>query len=88
MSRAFSQIGENGAHGATLLWQGRNRFRAGEIIPVHLKPIASKSLNPDKGEHQIINGDNRAVMTSLLTDFRGGLTCAGSMSSTCTWPPL
>ena len=74
MSRAFSQIGENSATDATLLWQGRNRFLAEKIIPVRLKPIASKSLNPDKGDHQIIDGDNLAVMTSLLTDFRGGPT--------------
>ena len=74
MSRAFSQIGENSATDATLLWQGRNRFLAEKIIPVRLKPIASESLNPDKGDHQIIDGDNLAVMTSLLTDFRGGPT--------------
>ena len=74
MSRAFSQIGENSATDATLLWQGRNRFLAEKIIPVRLKPIASESLNPNKGDHQIIDGDNLAVMTSLLTDFRGGPT--------------
>ena len=74
MSRAFSQIGENSATDATLLWQGRNRFLAEKIIPVRLKPIACESLNPDKGDHQIIDGDNLAVMTSLLTDFRGGPT--------------
>ena len=74
MSRAFSRIAETGASDATLLWQGRNRFLAERIIPVRLKPIAAKSLNPDKGEHQVIDGDNLAVMTSLLTDFRGGPT--------------
>ena len=74
MSRAFSQIGENSATDATLLWQGRNRFLAEKIIPVRLKPIACESLNPDKGDHQTIDGDNLAVMTSLLTDFRGGPT--------------
>jgi adenine-specific DNA-methyltransferase len=72
MSRAFSSIAETGATDATLLWNGRNRFLAEKIIPVRLKPIASESLNPDKGEHQIIDGDNLAVMTSLLTEFRGG----------------
>ena len=72
MSKAFSQIAETGANDATLLWQGRNRFLAEKIIPVRLKPIETESLNPDKGEHQIIDGDNLAVMTSLLTDFRGG----------------
>jgi adenine-specific DNA-methyltransferase len=74
MSKAFSQIAETGANDATLLWQGRNRFLAEKIIPVRLKPIETESLNPDKGEHQIIDGDNLAVMTSLLTDFRGGPT--------------
>lgn len=74
MSKAFSQIAETGANDATLLWQGRNRFLAEKIIPVRLKPIESESLNPDKGNHQIIDGDNLAVMTSLLTDFRGGPT--------------
>ena len=74
MSRAFSHIGENSTTDATLLWQGRTRFLAEKIIPVRLQPIASKSLNPHKGDHQIIDGDNLAVMTSLLTDFRGGPT--------------
>ena len=74
MSKAFSQIAETSASDATLLWQGRNRFLAEKIIPVRLKPIAAESMNPDKGEHQIIDGDNLAVMTSLLTDFRGGPT--------------
>jgi adenine-specific DNA-methyltransferase len=73
MSRAFSNIAaESGANDAILQWRGRNRFLAEKIIPVRLKPIASESLNPDKGEHRIIDGDNLAVMTSLLTDFRGG----------------
>lgn len=31
-------------------------------------------MNPEEGEHRIIDGDNLAVMTSLLTDFRGGPT--------------
>lgn len=74
MGRAFSEIVETGTSDAILQWQGRNRFLAEKIIPVRLKPIASESLNPDKGEHRIIDGDNLAVMTSLLTDFRGGLT--------------
>lgn len=74
MSRAFANIAETGGNDAVLQWQGRNRFLAEKVIPVRLKPIASESLNSDKGEHRIIDGDNLAVMTSLLTDFRGGPT--------------
>jgi adenine-specific DNA-methyltransferase len=74
MSRAFAHIGETGTNDAILQWRGRNRFLAEKIIPVRLKPVASESLNPEKGEHRIIDGDNLAVMTSLLTDFRGGPT--------------
>lgn len=74
MSRAFSNIADAGANDAILQWQGRNRFLAEKIIPVRLKPLAAESLNPEKGEHRIIDGDNLAVMTSLLMDFRGGPT--------------
>lgn len=72
LSQAFSQISEAGGHDATLLWKGRNRFLAERIVPVRLKPIESESLNPAAGGNQIIDGDNLAVMTSLLADFRGG----------------
>ena len=44
MSRAFSQIGENSATDATLLWQGRNRFLAEKIIPVRLHLIGTDHL--------------------------------------------
>lgn len=74
MSRAFTNIAETGGNDAILECQGRNRFLAEKVIPIRLKPIASESLNSDKGEHRIIDGDNLAVMTSLLTDFRGGPT--------------
>lgn len=74
MSRAFSNVPDSGANDAILQWRGRNRFLAEKIIPVRLKPIASESLHPERGEHRIIDGDNLAVMTSLLTDFRGGPT--------------
>jgi adenine-specific DNA-methyltransferase len=74
LSRAFSHIADSGANDAILQWRGRNRFLAEKIIPVRLKPIAGESLNSEKGEHRIIDGDNLAVMTSLLTDFRGGPT--------------
>lgn len=72
LSRAFSQVGEAAGHDATLVWRGRNRFLAERITPVGLKPVPAESLNPSAGQNQIIDGDNLAVMTSLLTDFRGG----------------
>ena len=74
LSKAFSQITEAGVNDATLLWQGRNRFLAEKIVPVRLKPVEGESLYPERGENQIIDGDNLAVMTSLLTNFRGGPT--------------
>jgi adenine-specific DNA-methyltransferase len=74
MSRAFSNIADSGANDAILQWHGRNRFLAEKIIPVRLKPLVAESLNPEKGEHRIIDGDNLAVMASLLMDFRGGPT--------------
>ena len=72
MSRTFAHLAENSAEDATLLWRGRNRFLAEKVLPVRLTPVAKQSLNPDKGENLIIDGDNLGVMTSLLTDFRGG----------------
>jgi len=72
LSRAFSQVGETAGHDATLVWRGRNRFLAERITPVGLKPVPAESLDPSVGSNQIIEGDNLAVMTSLLTDFRGG----------------
>jgi adenine-specific DNA-methyltransferase len=74
MTRAFSHVAETGTNDATLLWQGRNRFLSEKIIPVTLKPIVAESLNPEKSRNRIIDGDNLAVMASLLTDFRGGPT--------------
>ena len=72
MSKAFSQIEETGPNDATLLWRGRNRFLAEKVMPVRLKPIPKESLALEKAENLIIDGDNLGVMTSLLTDFRGG----------------
>ena len=72
MSRTFAHLAENSAEDATLLWRGRNRFLAEKVLPVRLTPVAKQSLNPDKGENLIIDGENLGVMTSLLTDFRGG----------------
>ena len=74
MSRAFANLADAGANDAVLQWQGRNRFLAEKIVPVRLKPIPEESLNTTAGEHRIIDGDNLAVMTSLLMDFRGGPT--------------
>jgi adenine-specific DNA-methyltransferase len=73
MSRAFN-LADTGANDAILHWQGRSRFLSEKIIPVQLKPVREESLNPTQGAHRIIDGDNLAVMTSLLTEFRGGST--------------
>ncbi len=74
LSRAFSDIPEVGLNDAVLHWRGRNRFLAEKPVPVQLRPVAAESLYPEKGEHRIIDGDNLSVMTSLLTEFRGGLS--------------
>ena len=72
MSRAFAHLAESNTEDATLFWRGSNRFLAEKVMPVRLTPGARESLNPDKGENLIIDGENLGVMTSLLTDFRGG----------------
>ena len=72
MSKALSNLGEANTNYAIQQRQLRNRFIAEKIIHVCLKPIESESLNSAKGEHRIIDGDNLSVMTSLLSDFRGG----------------
>jgi adenine-specific DNA-methyltransferase len=74
LSQAFSNISEGAAHDATLLWRGRNRFLAERIIPVRLKGVPGESLNTELATNRIIDGDNLAVMASLLTEFRGGPT--------------
>lgn len=72
MSQAFSRISEDVGNDATLQWQGRNRFLSERVVPVQLERSEEASLCPDQSDHRIINGDNLSVMTSLLTDFRGG----------------
>lgn len=72
MNEAFSHISETGSNDAALMWQGRNRFLAENVKPVVIKPVLEKSYNTDNGNHRIIDGDNLAVMRSLLTEFRGG----------------
>jgi len=73
MREAFSHISETGSNDAALMWQGRNRFLAENVAPVTLKPKPEKSYPIQKGgEHRIYDGDNLAVMRSLLGDFRGG----------------
>ena len=72
MSRAFAHLAESNAEDATLLWRGRSRFLAEKVMPVRLTPVERESLNADKSENLIIDGDNLGVMASLLTDFRGG----------------
>lgn len=70
---AFSHISETGSNDAALMWRGRNRFLAEQVQPVKLEIVPDLSFPRKKGgEHRIIDGDNLAVMRSLLTDFRGG----------------
>ncbi|HEV7906373.1 MAG TPA: DNA methyltransferase [Pyrinomonadaceae bacterium] len=73
MREAFSHISETGSNDAALMWQGRNRFLAENVSPVSIKRVDEKSYPVNVGgEHRIIDGDNLAVMRSLLTEFRGG----------------
>jgi adenine-specific DNA-methyltransferase len=72
LSRVFNTSPESGLADATLHWRGRNRFLAEKIIPVALKVVTSENFQQEQGDHRIIDGDNLAVMTSLLTEFRGG----------------
>ena len=73
MREAFSHISETGSNDAALMWQGRNRFLAENVAPVSIKRVDEKSFPVNVGgEHRIIDGDNLAVMRSLLTEFRGG----------------
>ncbi|GAB3498657.1 hypothetical protein GCM10027341_20610 [Spirosoma knui] len=72
MNEAFSHISETGSNDAALMWQGRNRFLAENVKPVVIKPVPEKSYKAEAGNHRIIDGDNLAVMRSLLTEFRGG----------------
>lgn len=72
MSQAFVEVLDTGSTDATLQWRGRNRFLSEKPIAVKLEPDEVESFNPSMGEHQIIDGDNLSVMTSLLTDYRGG----------------
>ena len=58
MSRAFAHLAENSAEDAALLWRGRSRFLAEKVMPVRLMPVERESLNPDKSENLIIDGDN------------------------------
>jgi adenine-specific DNA-methyltransferase len=74
LREAFSHISETGVNDAALMWQGRNRFLAENVTPVSIKAVHEKSCLALDGEtgHRIIDGDNLAVMRSLLTEFRGG----------------
>ncbi len=72
MRTAFASSPEIDSSDAVLHWFGRNRILAERVPPVGLKPVAKESFQPSKGNHRIIEGDNLAVMTSLLTEFRGG----------------
>lgn len=73
MRDTFSHISETGSNDAALMWRGRNRFLSETVRPVNIKPLPEKSYPiTDGGEHRIIDGDNLAVMRSLLSEFRGG----------------
>jgi adenine-specific DNA-methyltransferase len=73
MREAFSHISETGSNDAALMWQGRNRFLAENVAPVSIQRVDEKSYPSNVGgEHRIIDGDNLAVMRSLLTEYRGG----------------
>lgn len=72
LTRAFAMAPETTNGDAILQWLGRNRILAERVLPVGLKPLPKQSLYPTKGDHRIIEGDNLAVMSSLLTEFRGG----------------
>lgn len=73
MREAFSHISESGTNDATLMWQGRNRFLAENVLPVSIHRKDEKSFPVGiGGVHRIIDGDNLATMRSLLTEFRGG----------------
>lgn len=73
MREAFSHISETGSNDAALMWQGRNRFLAENVTPVSIKRINEKSYPVNVGgDHRVIDGDNLAVMRSLLSEFRGG----------------
>lgn len=73
LGEAFAQISETGSNDAALMWQGRNRFLAENVTPVSIKLVKEKSFPVNEGGvHRIIDGDNLAVMRSLLTEYRGG----------------
>ena len=72
MREAFSHVSDTGTNDASLMWQGRNRFLAENVSPVSITRKDEKSYPTSGGEHRIIDGDNLAVMRSLLTEFRGG----------------
>lgn len=70
---AFGHISETGSNDAALMWRGRNRFLAEDVKPVTIKEVPAKSYPVGVGgEHRLIDGDNLAVMRSLLSEFRGG----------------
>lgn len=73
VKQVFSSFSETGSNDASLMWRGRNRFLAENISPVSIRPVLDKGFPKGKdGEHRIIDGDNLAVMRSLLSEFRGG----------------
>ncbi len=72
MRNAFAGSPDAESSDAVLQWLGRSRILAERVPPVGLKPVEKDSFRAKKGNHRIIEGDNLAVMASLLTEFRGG----------------
>lgn len=69
MRDVFSQSTGTDTSDATLMWQGRNRFLAKNASPVSICRKDEHSYPEGGGEHGIIDGDNLAVMRSLLTEI-------------------
>ena len=72
LQRALQKAESTQSHDGMLQWQGRSRFLTEKIVPVRLKYIPEASCQPKKGGNIVIEGDNLSVMTSLLSDYRGG----------------
>ena len=73
MQASFAHISETNGNDAALMWRGRNRFLAEKVRPVTTKELPEKSFPQHTGgDHRIYDGDNLAVMRSLLSEYRGG----------------
>lgn len=67
-----------------LIWENRSKYAKEAVKPVVLKPLKTKSINPDKQTgNMIIEGNNLDVMAALLT---GGFSLRGQVDL-CLWDP-